>query len=162
VFIFPFGDHNDLSNITFAQNTVAHNAGGITLWGGVLGGDENTLDVDINDNAVTDNGLAGIVAYGGLENSSNNHLAARIRGNTVEQHESVGIETGAGVNFSTGVSNNNVLELRIERNTVRNSGEGMFIASGGGGAVANGNQTRALVMDNTVEDNPSKGIEMDA
>src|SRR5262249_32819869 len=66
-------------------------------------------------------------------------------------------------------SNNNVLELRIERNTVRNQrGEGIYIAAGAGNpdglpnAVANGNNIRAVVMDNRVEDNTAKGIEMDA
>jgi hypothetical protein len=61
------------------------------------------------------------------------------------------------------------LDVRIEQNTVRSqAGEGMHIAAGEGspdgrpGAVADGNQTRAIVVENTVEDNASKGIELDA
>jgi hypothetical protein len=174
VFMLSLGDHNVLSNVTLAQNTVARNAvAGIIVVAGFGGGDENTLDVDIKDNAVTDNGLAGIEVDGGFDNSSNNHVAARIRGNTVERgHQHQGIEAIAGIgalNLSTGASNNNVLEVRIERNTVRNqTGEGMYIAAGEGSpdgrpnAVANGNHTQAVVMDNTVEDNTAKGIEADA
>jgi hypothetical protein len=73
------------------------------------------------------------------------------------------------VNLLTGASNNNVLEVRIERNTLRNqTGERMYIAAGEGSpdgrpdAVANGNHTRAVVTDNTVENNTAKGIEADA
>ena len=71
--------------------------------------------------------------------------------------------------MSTAASNNNVLDVRIERNTVRNqTGEGIFIAAGEGSpdgrpdVVANGNHNRAVVIDNTVEDNTGKGIEAHA
>jgi hypothetical protein len=125
------------------------------------------------DNTVTDNGHAGIAVNASVDNSSNNHVVALIRGNTVERHQNEGIAAVAAlgaINFPTGTSNHNVLEVRIERNTVveNQPGEGIYIAAGEGspdgraGAVADGNQTRAIVVENTVEDNASKGIELDA
>ncbi|MGE0826380.1 MAG: hypothetical protein AB7G75_26735 [Candidatus Binatia bacterium] len=146
---------------------------GINVQGGFGGADENTLDVDIKDNTVADNGFAGIEVVGGFDNSSNNHIEALIRGNTVERgHRNQGIGAIAGigaVNFPTGTSNNNVLDVRIERNVVRNlSGEGMYIAAGEGspdgrpGGIADGNYARVIVEQNTVENNPAKGIEVDA
>lgn len=87
---------------------------GLIVQGGFGGADENTLDVDIIDNTVTDNGFAGIEVFGGFDNSSNNHVAARIRGNIVERghlHLGIGAIAGVGaVSFSTGTSNNNVLD----------------------------------------------------
>jgi hypothetical protein len=173
-----FGAHNVVSKVTLARNTAARNAGlGIFAAGGngFLGGgaDENTLDVDIKDNTVTDNGFVGVDVLSGTENSSNNHVTARIRGNTFERgDQTAGIVAHAGVgaaSLSTGASNNNVLEVRIERNTVRNqTGEGMHIGGGAGSpdggpnAFANGNHTQAVVMDNRVEDNGATGIEADA
>jgi hypothetical protein len=141
--------------------------------GGFSGADENTFDVDIRDNTVTDNNHAGIAVNASVDNSSNNHVVARIRGNTVARHKSEGIAAIAGlgaINFPTGVSNNNVLEVRIERNTVveNQPGDGIYIAAGEGSpdrrpnAVADGNHTRAVVVENTVEDNADKGIELDA
>jgi len=102
-----------------------------------------------------------------------NHGVARIRGNTVERgHRNQGIGAIAGIGAKsspTGTSNNNVLNVRIEQNTVRNqTGEGMYIAAGEGspdgrpGRVADNNQMRAIVVHNTVENNPAKGIEVDA
>jgi hypothetical protein len=173
VYIVSFGDHDGLSNVTLAQNTVAGNTlGGILVRGGFGGADENTLETDIADNIVLDNGHSGIVVDAGVDNSSNNQVAAQIVGNTVERHQIEGIETLAGlgaVSFPTGTSNHNVLDVRIERNTVRSqTGGGIFVGAGEGSpdgrvdAVADGNQTRAIVVHNTVEDNTTKGIELDA
>lgn len=99
-------------------------------------------------------------------------MVARIRGNTVARHQTEGIAAIAGlgaINFPTGVSNNNELDVRIERNTViENPGDGIYIAAGEGSpdgradAVADHNHTRAVVGYNTVNDNADKGIEMDA
>ena len=174
IYMLSLGDRNVLSHATFARNTVASNGGvGILIQGGFGGADENTFEADIKDNIVTENGFAGIEVLGGVENSSNNHGVARIRGNTVErghQHQGIGAIAGIGAeNSPTGTSNNNVLDVRIEQNTVRNqTGEGMYIAAGEGspdgrpGAVANGNQARVLVEHNTVENNTAKRIELDA
>jgi hypothetical protein len=174
VWIVSFGDHNVISNVTVAHNAVARNPGlGIIAIGGTGGADENTIDVDIKDNAVRDNGFVGIEALSGSDNSSNNHIAARIRGNTLERGDTtagiVAHAASGAAELSTGASNNNVLEVRIERNTIRNqTGEGMHIGGGSGSpdgrpnAVANGNHTRAVVTDNTVEDNNATGIEADA
>ena len=168
------GDHNAFSHATIARNTVAGNTLlGIQLLGGFGGADENTFEVAIRDNTVTDNGHAGIAVNAGVDNSSNNHVVARVRGNTVARHQTEGIAAIAAVgaiNFPTGTSNHNVLEVRIERNTVveNQPGDGIYIAAGEGspdgrrGAVADDNQTRALVVYNTVEDNANKGIELDA
>jgi hypothetical protein len=103
----------------------------------------------------------------GQDNSSHNHVVARIRGNTVERHQSYGVIAVAGLgaeNFETGASNQNVLDVRIERNTVASQGGvGIGVSGGAGGqpgAVADGNQTRAIVLHNTVEDNTLRGIEL--
>jgi hypothetical protein len=119
---------------------------------------------------VTDNGLAGIRVFAGQDNSSNNYITARIRGNTVERHQFYGIGAAAGegaVNLPTGTSNHNVLDVRIERNTVKDHvGSGILVDGGAAspdgrpGAAADGNQTTALVMHNTVEDNMVRGIEL--
>ncbi len=174
IYMVSLGDRNVLNHATLARNTVSSNfLVGILIHGGSGGADDNTLETDITDNTVTDNGFAGIEAIGGVDNSSHNHVTALIRGNTVERgHRNQGIGATAGigaVNFPTGASNNNLLDVRIERNTVRNQiGEGMHIAAGEGspdgraGAVANSNYTRALVVHNTVDDNTAKGIELDA
>jgi hypothetical protein len=108
----------------------------------------------------------------GVETSSSNHVTTRIRGNTVERHRLEGIEVLAGlgaVSVPTGTSNQNELDVRIERNTVRNqTGGGIFVGAGEGSpdgradAIANGNHTRAVVKHNTVENNVTKGIEVDA
>lgn len=73
------------------------------------------------------------------------------------------------MNFPTGVCNNNVLDVRIERNTVRHvTGDGIGLAAGIGspngraGAVADHNQLTAVVMRNTVEGNTANGIVMGA
>ena len=173
IYLLSLGDGNVLSDATLARNTVSGNGVGIMIQGGFGGADENTFEADITDNTVTENVSAGIEVVGGFENSSNNHVSALIRGNTVERgHRNQGIGAIAGigaVSSETGTSNNNVLDVRIEQNTVQNqTGEGMYIAAGEGspdgrpGAFANGNQARVLVEHNTVENNPAKGIEVDA
>ena len=174
IFMSSSGDRNVFSHDTFARNTVAGNAFvGILIQGGFDGADENTFEVDVKDNTVTDNGFSGIEILGGVENSSNNHGVARVRGNTVERgHRNQGIGAIAGIgaeNSSNGTSNNNVLDVRIEQNTVRNqTGEGMYIAAGEGspdgrpGGIADSNQMQVIVEHNTVENNPAKGIEVDA
>jgi hypothetical protein len=85
---------------------------------------------------------------------------------------SQGIAVAAGegaVNFPTGVSNNSVLDVRIKRNTIEDhTGGNIGIAAGVGspdgraGAVADNNQTNAIVMQNTVADNTDRGIEVSA
>ena len=117
------GDRNVLSDATIARNTVSGNTFfGINVNGGFGGADENSLDLRIQDNTVTDNGIAGIRVIAGQDNSSNNHVVARIRGNTVERNRlsaSRLLPGRARSNFPTGTSNNNVLDVRIEQNTVR-------------------------------------------
>ena len=167
------GDHNVLRHTTFARNTISSNGGGILVQGGFGGADDNTLDVDIKDNTVTNNGAVGIEVVGGFDNSSSNHVDALIRGNTLEgghRNQGIGAIAGIGaVNFPIGASNNNVLDVTIDQNTVRNqTGEGMYIAAGEGspdgrpGGIADSNQMRVIVEHNTVENNPAKGIEVDA
>jgi hypothetical protein len=171
IYVASFGDHNVLSHATFAQNIIASNGGGILVHGGFGGADYNTFDVDIKDNTVTDNGVFGIEVISGFDNSSYNDVTARIVGNTVEgghQNQGIGAAAGIGtVSSETGTSNNNVLDLRIERNTVRNlTGEGMHIGAGAGSpdgrpnAEANGNQLRVSVVHNTVENNGAPGLEL--
>ena len=131
------GDRNVFSHTFLTRNAVSNNGVGILIQGGFGGADENTFEVDIKDNTVTDNTSAGIEVVGGFDNSSNNHVTARIRGNTLERgHRNQGIGAIAGIgaaSLSTGTSNNNVLDVRIEQNTVRNqTGAGMYIAAGEG------------------------------
>jgi hypothetical protein len=169
IFLLSQGDRNVVSDATIARNTVSSNTFfGINVNGGFNGADENSFDFRIRDNTVTDNGTAGIRMIAGQDNSSNNHIEARIHGNMVERHGFVGIATVAGegaVNFPTGVSNNNVLDVRIERNTVnQTTGDGIAVGGGIGspdgraGAVADGNQISAVVVRNTVEGNTVNGI----
>ncbi|HXG18124.1 MAG TPA: hypothetical protein VNN62_03500 [Methylomirabilota bacterium] len=98
------------------------------------------------------------------ENSSRNRVVAWIRRNTLERHPIGGLEANAGisaVSVSIGISNQNVLDTQIERNTVRNqTGQGFFGGGGDINGVANGNQTTARVIHNVVEGNLYRGIEL--
>jgi hypothetical protein len=171
IFLLSLGDHNILSDTTIARNTVSNSTFfGINVNGGFGGADGNTLDFDIKDNTVTDNGQVGIRVITGQDNSSNNHAVARIYGNTLERNQLYGIAAAAGegaVNFPTGTSNQNMLDVRIEQNTVKDhTGGGIAVCGGVGspngraGAVADNNQTNAIVVQNTVEDNTDRGIEL--
>jgi hypothetical protein len=171
VFLLSLGDHNVLSDATIARNLVSHSTSfGINVNGGFGGADENTFDLRIKDNTVTDNGQVGIRVIVGQDNSSNNHAVARIYGNTLERNQLYGIAAAAGegaVNFPTGTSNQNMLDVRIEQNTVKDhTGGGIAVCGGVGspngraGAVADNNQTNAIVVQNTVEDNTDRGIEL--
>jgi hypothetical protein len=83
-------------------------------------------------------------------------------------HYGIAAVAGEGaVNFPTGTSNQNVLDVRIERNTVKDhTGGGITVCGGVGspngraGAVADNNQTHAIVVQNTVADNTERGIEL--
>jgi hypothetical protein len=172
LFLLSQGDRNVLSDATIARNTVSNSTFfGINVNGGFNGADDNSFDLCIQNNAVTDNGIAGIRVIAGQDNSSNNHVVALIRGNTVEGHDQQEIATVAAegaVNFLTGASNNNVLDVRISQNTVRSqTGGGMIVAGGVGspdgraGAVADNNQTQALVRHNVVEGTTGRGIGLD-
>jgi Right handed beta helix region len=165
------GDHNIVSDALVARNAVSGpTPTGINLMGGFNGADENTFEVRIRDNTVINNGLVGIRVIAGQDNSSNNRVVARLDKNTVENHQWVGIVTIAGegaINFPTGTSTNNVLDVRIERNTVKNqSGTGISVVGGLGSlngranAIADNNQTIAIVKHNTVEGSTDRGIEL--
>jgi hypothetical protein len=137
IFILSLGDHNVLSDATLARNTVSGNTFlGIYVIGGYAGADDNTLDVRIRDNTVADNGSRGILVLAGQDNSSNNHVVAGIEENTLERNQVFGIEAVAAngaADFPTGTSVNNVLDVRIERNTVKSqTGVGIFVAGGVG------------------------------
>lgn len=58
--------------------------------------------------------------------------------------------------------NNNVLDVRIERNTVRDhlEGTGILIMGGSGDTIADGNQARAIVKHNVIEGNTVRGISL--
>jgi hypothetical protein len=172
IVLLSAGDHNVVSDATIVRNTISGSTFfGINVNGGFNGADENNFDLRINDNTVTDNGLVGIRLLAGQDNSSNNHVVALIRDNTVERHGFVGIETIAAAgaeSFPTGISNNNVLNVRIVQNSVKSqTGGGILVAGGVGspdgraGAVADNNQTHALVMHNVVEGNTGEGIQLD-
>jgi hypothetical protein len=172
IFLLSLGDHNVISDATVARNTVSGaTVVGITLAGGFTGGDHNTFKVDLKDNLVTDNGFEGIGVLAGGDNSSNNHVVAWIRGNTVERNQVFGIAATAGLGVDTlpiGASNNNVLDVRIERNTVRDHllGSGILVNGGVGSgdgrpnASADGNHTKAVVKHNVVEGNAVRGISL--
>jgi Right handed beta helix region len=171
IFLFSLGDHNVFSDTTITHNTVAENTSfGINVNGGFGGADENIFDFRIRNNTVTDNGQVGIRVIVGQDNSSHNHVTARIRGNTLERNQLYGIAVAAGegaVNFPTGTSNQNVLDVWIGRNTVKDhTGGGIAVCGGVGspngraGAVADNNQTHAIVVQNTVADNTDRGIEL--
>lgn len=167
------GDNNIITAATIARNTVSGNTSvGINVMGGVAGADGNTLDVRITNNTVADNGNVGIRVVAAQDNSSHNLVVAQVQGNTLERNQVIGIATlaalGAGV-FPTGTSVNNVLELRIEQNTVKSqAGAGITIFGGTGspdgraGAVADDNQVEAVVVQNVVEDNTDRGIGLGA
>jgi len=152
-------DENTLE-VDIKDNTVTDNGrDGIDVLAGFNSSTHNHVEVNIQDNTITDNGSDGIDVVPSSDNSSNNHLVAQIRGNTLERHPISGIEAIAAVGavFSpTGTSNDNVLEVRIERNTVEQTGTGMYISGGEGSpdgrdnAVADHNQTMAVVKDNMV------------
>jgi hypothetical protein len=174
IFMLSAGDNNVVSDATIARNTVSGTTSvGINVNGGFGGADGNTLDVRIKDNTVTDNGSAGIRVIVGQDNSSDNHVIAWIHGNTLERNQLFGIATIAGegaVNFPTGTSNHNVLDVGIVQNTVRSQTGGGIVVAGGvaspdgrAGTVADNNHAWAVVVQNTVEDNtPLRGIELDA
>jgi hypothetical protein len=157
------GDHNILSHATLARNTVSGATFvGISIAGGFNGADHNTLTVDLKDNLVTDNGVEGIDVLGGGNNSSNNRVVARIRGNTVARNQRFGIAATTGFNEFPGASNNNVLDIWIERNTVRDhlEGTGILVDGGAGEPSVDGNQTKAIVKHNVVEGNAVRGISL--
>lgn len=171
IFLLSVGDRNVLSDTTIARNTVSNNTFlGINVSGGVGGADGNTVDIHIKDNTVTDNGLFGIRVNAGQDNSSDNHIEALVRGNIVERNRQFcGIlaigAVGASTPVATGTSVNNVLDVRIEQNTVRSqTGTGIcMIGAGGGpggqaGAIGDNNQVTAVVKQNVVEDNTAEGI----
>jgi hypothetical protein len=172
IFLLSQGDRNVLSDVTIARNAISRSTFlGINAYGGFNGADGNSLDLRVRDNTVTDNGIAGIRVIAGQDNSSHNHAEVRIHGNTVERHSFVGIEAIAAIgaeNFPTGISNENVLEVRIAQNTVQSqTGPGILVAGGVGspdgraGAVADNNQTQALVVHNVVEGSTNRGIGLD-
>lgn len=172
ILLLSQGDHNVVSDAALARNTVSGATfTGITIAGGLNGADHNTFKVDLKDNLVTDNGFTGIGVLAGGDNSSNNHVVARIRGNTVERNQVFGIAATAGLGIDTlasGASNNNELDVRIERNTVRDhlAGSGILVNGGVGSgdgranAIADGNQTKAIVKHNVVEGNAVRGISL--
>lgn len=173
IYLLSLGDHNVLGDTLIAHNTVSGNTSfGINVNGGFNGADENSLDFDIKDNTVTDNGQVGIRVIVGQDNSSNNYAEVRIEGNTLERNQLYGIAAAAGegaANFPTGISNNNVLDVRIKRNTVKDQvGVGIGVAAGVGspdgraGAIADHNQTTAIVRHNTVEGSTVGGMELNA
>jgi hypothetical protein len=96
----------------------------------------------------------------------------RIHGNTLERNQLYGIVAAAGegaVSFPTGTSTQNVLDISIAQNTVKeHTGGGIGLAGGVGspngraGAVADNNQTTAIVVENTVEGSTDRGIELAA
>ncbi len=170
IFMFSLGAHNDLSDATIAYNTVADNtAFGIYAIGGYAGAEDNTLDVCIRGNTVTANGR-GIIVLAGQDNSSHNHVVARIAENSLEQNQVFGIEAVAAngaADFTTGISEHNVLDVRIERNMVESqTGVGILVAGGIGSpngredAVANNNQNNAIVTHNVVEGSTEPGLGM--
>jgi hypothetical protein len=172
IFLVSQGDHNVVSDATLARNTVSGaTSTGITIAGGFTGGDHNAFEVDLKDNLVTDNGFVGIGVLAGGDNSSNNYVTARIRGNTVERNQVFGIAATAGLGVDTlpiGASNNNVLDVWIEHNTVRDHlfGSGILVNGGVGSgdgrpnAIADGNHTKAVVKHNVVEGNAVRGISL--
>jgi len=158
------GDNNRLTDLTFARNTISASAGiGIAVIGGSDGADGNTAEVGIRDNTLTDNGLTILVIAS--FNSSNNRVVARLQGNTVEGGaEGIFINGGNG---GDGLSANNEVDVRLERNTVRSldgTGINLFGAVGSfdelSDAVAHHNHVRALIRQNVVEDNADGGINL--
>src|SRR5262245_19144702 len=160
------GDNNRLTDLTFARNTIAANAGGgIHVVGGSDGADGNTIEVGIRDNTLMDNGAVTSLVLAGF-NSSHNRVVARLQGNTVEGGANGIFVNGGNGGDTGGVSANNEVDVRLEQNTVRSlegTGINLFGAVGSfdelSNAVANHNYVRALIRQNVVEDN-ADGVQM--
>jgi hypothetical protein len=163
IFVLPQSAHTRITDATIARNTISANvaAQGIQVSGGIDGPGENTLEVSIRNNTVTDNGAPGIRIAGGEDNSSNNQVKAKITANTLERTQPAGIVIrggfGTGIFPSDSASVHNVVEVRIERNTLTQHDNGISIF-GGAESVANNNQVTARVERNVVADSTVLGI----
>jgi len=133
--------------------------------GGIGEAEENTVEVSIRDNTVTDNGGPGIRVLGGADNGSDNQVKAKITANTLARNQPAGIVIRGGFGMETfmssGASVHNVVDVRIEQNTLKNHSVGVSIF-GGSESVANNNQVAAKVQHNVVEDSMVTGVELAA
>jgi hypothetical protein len=168
--------HNRVE-VTIRGNTLENNSSpgdtaGISIVGGFFSSSHNQVIAAIFDNTITANNGNGMTVGAGLDNSSQNQVEVKIRGNMLENNAGVGILTysAIGVAFSpSGESSGNRLDARIERNTVQNAFLfGLWINGGIGGfdgaldKVANNNEVKAVVKDNTVIGTTGEGVHLEA
>jgi hypothetical protein len=171
------GDHNVLTDLTIAGNTVFGNREGIDVRNGWQnffhpkddGASDNRLDVTITDNTVTGNGslpnpnpTGGILIFGGFNFfaptsiSTNNHLTAQVRNNIVENNVGPGIQTVGGWGGATDNSVDvTIKNNRITGNSNPNAPVGISVL---GGLFASSNQVTADLLSNTIEANTGNGI----
>jgi len=144
---------------------------GIAVLGG-FAASSNQVAADLLSNTITNNNGTGITVGSGLDNSSNNDVAVTIHDNTLENNTGPGIVTYGGIGavfFPGGNSSGNILDARIERNTVKKAFLFDISVFGGLGSfdgapikVANNNAVTAVVTDNTVTGTVGEGLLLSA
>jgi hypothetical protein len=155
----------------FTSNRNPGSTAGITVTGG-FAASGNQVAADLLNNTIVGNTGNGIAVGSGLDNSSDNDVAVTIRDNMLENNAGRGIVTYGGFGaliFPGGDSSDNILDARIERNTVKNALLfGIWVVGGLGSVdgaltkVANNNRVNAVVKNNTVTDTFGQGVLLSA
>ncbi|MBI3756379.1 MAG: right-handed parallel beta-helix repeat-containing protein [Deltaproteobacteria bacterium] len=157
------GDHHAVTGLTIARNTFSGNTfAAIIGVGGVFnrfdptddGASDNSLDVTIKDNTITNNsnpgGTAGIGIIGGFFFSSHNQVTARILHNRILNNNGNGILVESAQENS---SNNDVVAT-IRGNTVEdNNGVGILAFGAIGAAALSGGDSSGNSLDARIEQN---------
>ena len=172
------GSFGDLSNVSVMGNEVLRSTGnGILVLGGLDGGSENTVDVEVTGNTAENNirnGIALIGAIGAVNTdgatSELNAITASVNGNTTQSNLLHGIFVAGGQGATVGRMNGTASENTVTATTFSENiassnvlngitvigGFGAFAADDG---TANGNEvTISLTDGNRAEDNGGNGI----
>jgi len=170
------GAADNRSDITIKDNLLTGNqnpndVAGISVLGG-FASSSNQVAANLLRNTIVGNNGTGITVGSGLDNSSNNDVAVTVRDNTLENNAGPGMFTYSGFGalfLPSGTSSGNILDARIERNTVTNAVLFGISVFGGVGSfdgaltkVANNNAVNAIITDNTVTGTVGEGMLLSA
>jgi hypothetical protein len=170
------GAADNRSDITIKDNVVTgnqnpNNTAGISVLGG-FAASRNEVVAGLLNNTIVGNNGTGITVGSGLDNSSNNDVAVTVRDNTLENNAGAGMFMYSGFGalfFPAGNSSGNILDARIERNTVKKAFLFGISVFGGVGSfegapikVASNNAVNAVITDNTITDTVGEGLLLSA
>lgn len=155
-----------IENNTITENANAGKSSGIYVGSGFSSSSSNHLNVIVSKNTLKNNDGHAITVVGGQQNSSNNtDNVVEVSNNLIEDTTIDGILALGGFESSTAqptdTSAGNIVNLTVNKNTIRRSGRNGISLSGGGSTTstpADNNQILATVTDNTVEQSTNVGI----